>query len=529
MTQSAQSSTSAPSQASIATSAKPSLALNVATPQQLFKEVCAQCHQKEATFRCGSCTIVWYCGKECQKAAWATHKAACFSFSGLGVTREDFNRLIAPLPKDSEVVCEFIDREGHVTPLTQKAFQEKTGASFAPYFHASANAFRHWKELASSDVDTGAIPPSMLPDQQAIERFEKSPPELVLKEEPLFGGFGVAVKKAVKKGEIISLYTGEITPKNQPKSFKSTLYTMRTVDGSATTGLAAFINDGPPNCWLTPLQDYKGIRQVPAVIATRDLREGETLWTPYGLEHPLHYAGYRVDPNKYQELSRYCKSARFYNKPSDLEEMANFFYTITTLSLFLRLLLDGSLNILKAEEIVNKFPKSSDEGAKKLVQDLNDLIQLAKHVLSFGNPLLNQAVIDALLTGVRLSSLIEMLDVLKTDQKLTVERVRDYRTLAELGDQTYLLVHRTLIGSYIGKTDPMPPFDTTQIKTLFPQLPSHLKRIYLKSLSDSHQMSVQRGWTHAADLLQTLLTDFKPIAMALFKETMRDRLQTAPS
>jgi hypothetical protein len=32
--------------------------------------------------RCGKCRVAWYCGIECQRAAWSGHKAHCFEASG---------------------------------------------------------------------------------------------------------------------------------------------------------------------------------------------------------------------------------------------------------------------------------------------------------------------------------------------------------------------------------------------------------------------------------------------------------------
>ena len=48
---------------------------------------CARCGRArnetgEALHRCGSCRRVWYCGRDCQKADWPSHKALCRTITG---------------------------------------------------------------------------------------------------------------------------------------------------------------------------------------------------------------------------------------------------------------------------------------------------------------------------------------------------------------------------------------------------------------------------------------------------------------
>ncbi|KAK9804062.1 hypothetical protein WJX73_000599 [Symbiochloris irregularis] len=51
-----------------------------ATPRQGRKDrACAQCGQVRHCKRCTACKLVFYCSKECQKAAWPKHKAECSS------------------------------------------------------------------------------------------------------------------------------------------------------------------------------------------------------------------------------------------------------------------------------------------------------------------------------------------------------------------------------------------------------------------------------------------------------------------
>jgi MYND finger len=39
---------------------------------------CASC-SKQATKRCKTCAVTWYCSKECQRKHWPSHKLVCFS------------------------------------------------------------------------------------------------------------------------------------------------------------------------------------------------------------------------------------------------------------------------------------------------------------------------------------------------------------------------------------------------------------------------------------------------------------------
>ena len=45
-------------------------------PRQDFVPLCDVC-DREATSRCANCEISWYCGRVCQREAWAKHKTIC--------------------------------------------------------------------------------------------------------------------------------------------------------------------------------------------------------------------------------------------------------------------------------------------------------------------------------------------------------------------------------------------------------------------------------------------------------------------
>jgi len=43
----------------------------------VVERMCAYCHKQTAKSICSKCKDTWYCNKECQKAAWKTHKKMC--------------------------------------------------------------------------------------------------------------------------------------------------------------------------------------------------------------------------------------------------------------------------------------------------------------------------------------------------------------------------------------------------------------------------------------------------------------------
>ncbi len=98
----------------------------VNTINQFSKTICSNCG-KEGKLRCSRCQEIFYCGQECQKTGWKVHKAICFPPNPFGGKASDLRRLMAPFPADSEIACLFKSEDGHITPLTQAEFRQKTG------------------------------------------------------------------------------------------------------------------------------------------------------------------------------------------------------------------------------------------------------------------------------------------------------------------------------------------------------------------------------------------------------------------
>jgi len=50
---------------------------------------CAVCNKPGVTARCPKCKTTWYCGKDCQAAAWPQHKQVCKDYAETIKEREE--------------------------------------------------------------------------------------------------------------------------------------------------------------------------------------------------------------------------------------------------------------------------------------------------------------------------------------------------------------------------------------------------------------------------------------------------------
>ena len=55
---------------------------------------CAYCHTREGKFRCSGCKRMMYCGKQCQKDDWKTHKSQCYAFRPLNCNSKQLDQLV---------------------------------------------------------------------------------------------------------------------------------------------------------------------------------------------------------------------------------------------------------------------------------------------------------------------------------------------------------------------------------------------------------------------------------------------------
>lgn len=53
---------------------------------------CATCNASNPTTQCGRCKAVFYCGRDCQKAHWSSHRATC------QVNAREVGRAEVPVP-----------------------------------------------------------------------------------------------------------------------------------------------------------------------------------------------------------------------------------------------------------------------------------------------------------------------------------------------------------------------------------------------------------------------------------------------
>ena len=75
---------------------------------------CSACGVSEVQFVCTGCRCVQYCGKECQKSDWNTHRVLCNTISDLARERDE----------KIDEMCSFIS---HVTPKVRRKLVELVG------------------------------------------------------------------------------------------------------------------------------------------------------------------------------------------------------------------------------------------------------------------------------------------------------------------------------------------------------------------------------------------------------------------
>ena len=87
---------------------------------------CADCGRRASLERCARCLGAWYCGGECQRRDWATHKLAC--------------KKLAPAPSAAEAAaaCSLLDGARLLEPASEKSEQEMTVLLFRAVLAAAS-------------------------------------------------------------------------------------------------------------------------------------------------------------------------------------------------------------------------------------------------------------------------------------------------------------------------------------------------------------------------------------------------------
>lgn len=424
----------------------------------MVSRVCFQCGKEpqgaETLKKCGRCKSVEYCGLECQKLSWNTHKLAC-----------PILKSFLPIPDGDEFVCDFYDpAEREVVHLSQDQFFQKTGIRFVRSNFASPL-------FVAKHVD------KLVPEAEVADCSDSI---CLTVQEGM--GHGVMAKNAIPDGALICQWVGAIQSGPAPR-YASGVYRRDAmhglaIDPSRKGNLAGLINDGPPNCAPVP-----GGGQRIYIKASRPIRANEMLYNDYGPDHAIKLGPYRIADDALESMIDYCSKHDPYN-PKTPYELGMTLYMFGTFAAFMKLHLIGTLSARKTLEnlktnhlfkalanqgLFAKFYPGFLEGIHKLRKNPDFLERLDQ----FGSGITSRAYCQSLL--ILLSA------------EITEERIAACREFAEFNDQLYLWSNGALVSTYIDRPDEPTddPFPVSDLKASFLRLGPEMRKQALKQI-DGH-------------------------------------------
>ena len=186
-------------------------------------------------------------------------------------TFEDLQRLVNPLlPRAEDVVCQY--REGERTrPCTASEFTQLTGAEFFNGMYATRESLvSYWQNLSRLELDAFF--------EVTVGDTENFPQLSFGKErEDAPQGYDVFVEEAVREGELVTSFGGELSVDSDSEYF------LGCTDAGNRRNLGPMINDGFPNVAFVP--QCQGGVVTSFVEAIGDLEAGDLVATDYGIDH----------------------------------------------------------------------------------------------------------------------------------------------------------------------------------------------------------------------------------------------------
>ena len=104
-------------------------------------------------------------------------------------------------------------------------------------------------------------------------------------------GYGVFAGRPIRRGEVVCEYVGVLVGERAPG--RASDYYISPVDGLHRRGVAAMVNDGPPNCAAVNLWGVGGLPKRTVFLATEDIAPHEQLCINYGPEHRVRHPSFR--------------------------------------------------------------------------------------------------------------------------------------------------------------------------------------------------------------------------------------------
>lgn len=275
-----------------------------------------------------------------------------------GGTYTDILKIVSPPSlADSTQSCSY---QG--SPLSREAFQKMTGAIYSRAVHIRPELLLRFHTGKEPILSVAPVLPSAFFTEEKQRQLQENEDSLTLVKEDPNIGVGCAPTKLLPKQQLIGLFAGEKTSSSRNHE----IYSITFTTGQKVRNLIAYVNDGPPNCKLLEMQNFRGLPRVSVLCSLRDISAHEHLYMFYGAMHALRVKKYSLTEDMLKDCRHFFsdknlqKTFERLSNPDEVlycQEMLD--YVITTFPVLLVLNLK---NILKFQESIDflKDPKIND-------------------------------------------------------------------------------------------------------------------------------------------------------------------------
>lgn len=326
--------------------------------------------------KCTKCNYSSYCGKEHRDLDARAHKAECQTVKKLNRKNNQFMNgvrgSVVPYPqaifsKNNDIVCQFIEEDGARSSWTNKDYFNNTGFRFVGQLVVDARSLNDALEAGSFNWSHPYVSPP--PSKQSKSSNE----DYLAIKATRSRGLGVVATQPIPKGKIVVLFRGELAEKDNYHGYLDIRYNAKGVRSSRLNNLASLMNDGPPNCFPTKVEESPGV-YTQALVASRDIQSGEEILWDYGPAHRTKRGIYTVDSASMEKLVDRLQSygingdiSILMNAAIETEEENNiisqknldFRHIMGTPHTFLKLHLDGVLDYDSSLAVLENLSYSS--------------------------------------------------------------------------------------------------------------------------------------------------------------------------
>lgn len=271
-----------------------------------------------------------------------------------GGTYTDILKIVSlPSSDNSTETCSY---QG--SPLTQEAFQKMTGAIYSRAVYIDPELLLRFHTGKQPIISMAPVLPPAFFTEEKQRQLQENEDSLTLIEEDPSIGIGCSPTNPLPKQQLIGLFAGEKTIRSANRE----IYSITFTTGQRVRNLIAYVNDGPPNCKLLELQNFRGLPRVSVLCSLRDITAHENLYLFYGSPHALRIGRYVLTEDMLKNYRLFFADKNLqktFERLSDLyealycQEMLD--HVVTTFPVLLVLNLK---NILKFQESID-FLKDS--------------------------------------------------------------------------------------------------------------------------------------------------------------------------